>query len=280
MIKFVVPKRFKKIKRTYIPIDADKKKIKVWFRFFSIKVIRIIFILFALVYWSFLLLRSSIFNHQYTIKRILYDSWNLAWYNGPYLYKRINTQVKGENYYVVKMYASRILKYVQAQYPMVTKLDIEYKSSNTVLVTLMFSPIDMVIRNQNLRFALIGNAFLPIYSWNKISNGIRVLDLPMYLSGVTSLSGIFYRQPANELVQQMDLIYQEFPGLQKIEYLPWGERSVIYLDKKLIYINNLWDIPGQIRNYEFLKKYYKDFAKLQEIDLGSLEKNKVIVKKL
>lgn len=279
MIKFVVPRPVKKIHRHYTPIDSDKKKIKVWYRFFSIKVIRIIFIAFALVYWWFLLLKNTIFAHQYVIKRVLYDSWDIARYDDPYMYKLINTRIKGENYYVVKMYKTRVLDDVQSKYPIISDLGVDYRSSNTVFVKLTFRPLDMVIRNQDLRYGLIGNTLLPIYSWNKIANGINILDLPEYLSGMTAMSWLFYRQSATELVQQTELLYQWFPGLHHIEYLPWGERSIVYLDGKELYINNLWDIPNQIRNYQLLKKYYKDYNSLSEIDLGSLEKDKVIVRK-
>ncbi|MCX6825068.1 MAG: hypothetical protein NTY80_02475 [candidate division SR1 bacterium] len=279
MIKFVVPRPVKKIQRTYTPIDSGKKKIKVGFRFFSVKIIRLIFIMFALIYGGFFLLKSSIFNHQYTIKRVLYDSGDVAWYDEPYLYRRINTRVKGENYYAVKIYKSRIVNDIRLLYPMVSDIGVQYVSSNTVAIKLTFRPIDMVIKNQEVRFALIGNSILQIYSGNKISNGIKVLDLPPYLSGMNTLSGLFYRQSASGLVQQIELLYQGFPGLDHIEYLPGGERSIVFLNGKQFYINNGGDIGNQIRNYQLLKKYYKDYSKLQEIDLGSLEINKVIVRK-
>ena len=51
------------------------------------------------------------------------------------------------------------------------------------------------------------------------------------------------------------------------------------MDGKKLYINNLGDIQNQIRNYQLLKKYYKDYTKLAEVDLGSLENDKVIVSK-
>jgi hypothetical protein len=41
----------------------------------------------------------------------------------------------------------------------------------------------------------------------------------------------------------------------------------VYLDGKKFYISNLGDIPNQIRNYQLLKKYYKDYAQLVDIDL-------------
>lgn len=280
MIKFVVPRKVKKIHRTYTPIDSDKKKkIKVWFHFFSIKIIWIIFIIFAIIYWWFLLLKSSIFNHQYTIKRVLYDSGDIARYDEPYMYRHITNWIRGENFYVMRIYKSRVLKDIQSQYPMITDIGIDYRSSNTVFVKLAFRPIDMIIRNQDIRFALVGSTILPIYSWNKISNGIKILDLPPYLSGMNTLSGLFYRQPATGLVQQIEMLYQWFPGLHHVEYLPWGERSIVYLEGKKFYINNLGDIPNQIRNYQLLKKYYKEYNQLEDIDLWSLEKDKVIVRK-
>lgn len=279
MIKFVVSKPVKKIQRQYTPIDKDNKKRRVWGRFFSIKIIWAIFIIFALIYGGFLLLKNSIFDHQYTIKRVQYDSWDIAWYDDPYLYKQIKNWISGENYYVVNRYKNRVLTDIQSKYPMVTDITIVYRSSNTVFVKLTFRPIDLVIRNQEKTFALIGSTILSLTSGNKIANGVNILDLPVYLSGMNQLSGLFYRQPATGLIQQVDMIYQWFSGLHHIEYLPGGERSIVYLEGKKFYINNSSDIPNQIRNYQLLKKYYKDFKSLQDVDLWSLEKDKIIVRK-
>lgn len=280
MIKFVVPRPVKKIQRAYTPIDSDKKKkTKIWNHFFSIKIIWIAFILFALVYWGFLLLKNSLFDHQYVIKRVMYDSWDIARYDNPYLYKRINTRIKGENYYVANFYKSRVLEDIQALYPIITDMTILYRSSNTVSIKLTFRPLDLIIRNQETLFGLVGSTLLPLYSWNSIANGTKILDLPPYLSGMNILSGLFYRQSATWLIQQTELLYQWFPGLHHIEYLPWWERSIIFLDGKRFYVSNQGDIPNQIRNYELLKKYYKDYNSLEDIDLWSLEKDKVIVRK-
>ncbi|MEI7919054.1 MAG: hypothetical protein WCH65_02305 [bacterium] len=106
------------------------------------------------------------------------------------------------------MYISRVLADVQSAYPMVSDITIEYMSPNTVRAKLSFIPIDMIIRNQNMRYGLIGTKILPIYSGNKIAQGIRVLDLPSYMSGIQSLSGLFYRQSATGLIQQIDVLYQ------------------------------------------------------------------------
>ncbi len=273
-----MPKPVKKIKRTYTPIESDRKKKKIWFHFFSIKIIRVIFIVFALIYWSFLLLKHTIFDHQYTIKRVLYDSGDIERYDEPYMYKRIKNWMLDENYHVVKRYRQRIISDIMLHYPMVTDVGIDYRSNNTVFVKLTFRPINMVIRNQEFRRALVGDVLLPLYSGNNIANGVKILDMPEYFSGMNAMTGLFFRIPAQELTQQIELLYQWFPNLHHIEYLPGGERSIVFLNGRKYYINNLWDIPNQIRNYELLKKYYKDFEHLYEIDLGSLGKDKVIVR--
>lgn len=107
----------------------------------------------------------------------------------------------------------------------------------------------------------------------------KVLHLPPYLSGSAAMTGFFFRQPYSDIAQQLDLIYEGFPGLHHVEYLPGGERSIVFINGQEIYLNNLVDIPSQIKNYTLLKKYYNGFAQLKEIDLGSIELDKIIVKK-
>jgi len=89
-----------------------------------------------------------------------------------------------------------VLSDIQSTYPMVSDIGIDYRSSNTVFVKLTFYPLDLIVRNQDMKYGLIRTTLLPLYSGNKIANGIKILDLPEYLSGVQSLSGLFYRQAA------------------------------------------------------------------------------------
>ena len=93
------------------------------------------------------------------------------------------------------------------------------------------------------------------------------------------MTGLFFRQSSDSLIQQLSLIAQGFPKLTRIEYLPGGERTAVYLTNQVIYINNLMDVAQQIQNYMLLQKYYPSFAQLKEVDLGSLEKDKIIVRK-
>ncbi|MEI6774638.1 MAG: hypothetical protein WCL18_07850 [bacterium] len=65
---------------------------------------------------------------------------------------------------MANFYKSRVLTDIQSTYPMVSAIMIDYRSSNTVGIKLTFTPIDMVIRNQTVRSALVGSTLLPLYS--------------------------------------------------------------------------------------------------------------------
>ena len=123
------------------------------------------------------------------------------------MYKLINNWIKNENYHVVKRYKQKILDDVIIKYPMVTDLGIDYRGTNTVFIKLTFRPLDLIIRNQDQKFAIVGETILPLYSGNNIANGIQILDLPEYLSGLKYISGLFFKIPAHELVQQVSMLY-------------------------------------------------------------------------
>jgi len=149
-----------------------------------------------------------------------------------------------------------------------------------VHVTVTFFPPEMIIKNQSVLFGVYKNYTFRIYSGNTIGSGQEMLYLPQYASGLTTIAGLFYKQSAKELQEQMALIYAAFPKSKFVAYLPGAERTVIMTaDSKKVYLNNLADLPQQIKNFELLRRYYADYAKLAEIDLGSLEKDKIIVKK-
>ncbi|MFA7717480.1 MAG: hypothetical protein WC875_02095 [Candidatus Absconditabacterales bacterium] len=282
MIKFVIPRPVKKIHRSRMTIDTEKKISRKVLsrRRVPLKTIWIIFIVFVLIYGGFLLLKNTLFAKQYTIDTINYDSGDIQIYDDPYLYKAVTAQIKQENYNVVRFNKNTILATLQGSFPFLKDMTITFINANTVKVDLIFQEPQLIIRNADQKYGVFRGHIFPIYSGNTMGAGVRILDLPDYLSGMNAMIGFFYRQSAEDIIQQTDLIYEAFSGqIQHIEYLPGGERTIVYLKDKKIYINNLADVAQQIRSYQLLKKYYSDYASLKEIDLGSLEMDKVIVKK-
>lgn len=246
----------------------------------NMKFIWTVFIVFFLIYGCIFLFKRTLFVPEYVIQKVQYDSWSLQQFDDPFLYKAISKYLKGENYHVARWSKWFILDGVKASFPIVSDLTIEYVSSNTVRVVVTFLPPDMVIKNQGVLFGVYKNYTFRIYSGNTIWSGQEMLYLPMYASWLTTIAWLFYKQTAKELQEQMTTIYAAFPKAKFVAYLPGAERTVIMTaDSKKLFLNNLIDIPQQIKSFELLRKYYAEYAKLTEIDLGSLEKDKVIVKK-
>ncbi len=248
-------------------------------RWIPIKFVWIFFILFALVYWAFLLLKNSLFASEYRITSVDYSLSSVEQYDNPYVYKKISTLMKGENYYVISSRKSSILDEVQAEFPFVNDIFIYYKSANKIFVKLLFEQPQMIMRSDWLRFGVYDGSLFQIYSWNKIWSWAIGMDVLSFASWLQMLTGIFYKQSADDLLQKLVLLKEWFPTIQSFSYLPWWQRIFVHLPNRVVYINSMIDIAQQIKNYQLLKRFYPDFATLKEVDLGSLESDKVIVKK-
>jgi hypothetical protein len=83
---------------------------------------------------------------------VIYDSGDIQRYDEPYMYKLITKRIIDENYHVAKRYIKRVVDDVTSQYPMVTDVAIDYRSTNTVFIKLTFRPIDLIINNQEIMF--------------------------------------------------------------------------------------------------------------------------------
>ena len=250
------------------------------------KFIWTVVIVFALLYGIIFLFKHTLFVPAYIISTIQYDSGSVQQLDDPYLYRAISTQLRGENQYVLKRNKKSILANIQKKFPIVSDLIMTYVARNTLSVEVSFSPPDMMIKNQGLTFGVYEDYIFPIYSGNLIWSqgtgqaGQTILHLPLYASGLTNIDGLFYKQSAKQIKQQIEIIAPAFPTAKMIAYLPGGERTVVIIpDGKRIFINNLSDIASQIKSFELLKKYYPEYNSLREIDLGSLEQDKVIVKR-
>ena len=113
-------------------------------------------------------------------------------------------------------------------------------------------------------------------SWSVVS-GIK---LPPKSSLTGSLTGLFYQEPFDHFMSNLQTIYEAFPNAKYFKYLVGGQRIVVWLpNDRTVYINLRVDLSLQLQNYLYLKQYYAEFSKLKEIDLGSIEMDKVIVRK-
>jgi hypothetical protein len=79
---------------------------------------------------------------------------------------------------------------------------------------------------------------------------------------------LFYEEPFDHFVDTLQTIYAAFPEAKYYIYLVGGQRIIVGLSNgREVYINLLVDLVQQLQNYQYLKQYYSDFAKLKLIDL-------------
>ena len=245
---------------------------------------------------------------EYTITKVDYALANVQVYDDPYLYKYITTLIKWENYRVVQRNQSTLLQEIQSSYPFVQTLSIVYKWPNRVFVRVNFDEPRLVVFQWNLRYAVYDHRFFQLFSGNRLWSGaLRVELFPglhsfsaesivsgavisgAVVTGVSvpvqspvpwSLTGLFFQEPFDHFLSNLQTIYDAFPNAKYYQYLVGGQRIVVWLpNDRQVYINLPVDISLQLQNYQYLKQYYSDFSKLKEIDLWSIEMDKVIVRK-
>jgi len=259
----------------------SKKKPKINTKFLMLIIwISILLMLFG--YGTIFVLKRTIFAEKYVIKNVTYAEDSVKLYDEPYLYKAVSDQLKWHNYYMQKfLKKNKITRAIHNKYPMVSKVEFSYTVPNEIIVQVSFFEPDVLIMYKKRRFALQWNFYYEIFSGSMLWNsGVEELWLPMYLPEINNLNWIFYDIEPKDLTQWLTVLLQKFTYAEKIVYLPASQRIIVLLPEwKKIYINCIRSAETQFDSYDKLKKYYKWFSELYEIDLGSLERDKVIVKK-
>jgi len=277
MIRLVQRKKWNIIKNRRIKLPRINMFIK-----FNPKVIKIlliitffVFLIFALIY----IFKKTVFLPENIIQIVNYNQSSINQYDEPYLYKKVSTLIKWQNYYRTKYFNQwKILDQVFKEFPIINDFEINYVKNNVVNVKIFFNKPDLVIKNQDLSFWIYRWYTFQIYSGNTIWSWAQKIYLPGYLSWVNSIDWIFFDITFDDFINKMYSILKNFPENKRVIYLPWWERTIVEMDEsRRIYINNAKDLDLQFKNYALLKKYYSNFANLKEVDLWSLETDKIIV---
>lgn len=279
MIKFVKNKPLKKINRHAVSESAPKINI-FSMKKFPAKLIWISISLLICIYAIILIFKRTAFSQEYTIKTIKYSTSDMQTFSNTWLYNQISSLLKKENYYISRLTRSSVLDEVKKNYPSVSNIELSMLWDSTIYVDLDFQEPDLILRIQNKKFWLYGSNIIELSSGSKLSAWKKTLFLPDYLSWAKALSWLFYRVSSSKLIEQVNTVAALLPNLEQITYLPWWEKTVVYMPKwQMLYFNNMVDIVEQVKYYNLLKSYYADFNKIKEIDLWSSGKDKVIVKK-
>jgi hypothetical protein len=109
-----------------------------------------------------------------------------------------------------------------------------------------------------------------------------VIDTPQYLTGTTSLSGFFFDISIKNFTNLIAIMQTELPTMNRFVYLAGSTRLAIFTENEQVIYFNFRDpenLQEQFEKYHTLQEHYEKFQNIASIDLGSLDKNKVIIRK-
>ncbi len=267
-------KTFKSIKKRHTTVKKNINFKKIFFVFW------IIIWLILFFYWIFFVLKSTILQEKYYIHKVKVDIESIKKYDDSYLYDKIRKKIIWKNYYVIKYkHKKNIEKNIKKNYPIVKNIDFFMSTGNTLLTTVNFYDIDLIIKTKKNKFWLFWDFWFKIYTWNTIGSWCFQVDLPIYVWNINWLTGLFIETPANNFIEYTNQIKNLFSDeLKRLIYFPWAKRFLVETtDKKNIFFNTEKNINNQFKNLHNLKKFYEKYNKIHEIDLWSLNDNKIIV---
>lgn len=243
----------------------------IWFAMF--------FLIF--VYGTILVLKKTIFSPKYIIKDVQYAQQSIDKIDDPYLYNTISSELENKNFYMYKFFhQNKLIKLVHSQFPLVKDIKIHYQGYNEVAVEVDFFDPQILFIYWQQRFWLYNDYVFNLYTWNTLGSESYKVKLPEYIGQIENLDWMFFELDATTFTSQIAMIYEYFPKLQDLLYLPGAQRTKVYFKNWLIvYFNNFKSIEEQLIHFEQLYKYYEDFEKISIIDLGSLSDDNVIIKK-
>jgi len=242
----------------------------------------ILFFLLVIVFVLRYIFYSTLLSPDYTIKVVRYDSGSVSLFDEPLLYSSITKYLQGKNYYIIKLFGQgRLFSEIQNQFPMLSSLDLFFLEKNIAAVSLQFNDPLMILVAWESKFAVYDQfTIVPLYTQNRLWQDVFHVQLADYIDDVETLDGFFFRISPFELYNQFVLLDQYFMKPYQLLYFPGWEKTLITAaDGKMLYINNMWSIETQLIKLDLLKRYYDDFDRLWQFDLGSLDENTVIVRK-
>ncbi len=283
MVQFAVQRKFtrqKSISPSLWSSTEIGKKAWSYIRKIPVLYFWIFFGVLVFFYGWFLLLKYTIFVPEYRIAKIDYALSSVETYDDPYLYKKISSLLLWENLYLISRNSHKIIETVKSEYPFIDDVVITYKAPYTLFVKVLFSQPELILKYEEKKFWIYKWYLFELFSGNSLGqSGVIGLEVLSFTSW-WALTWFFFLQSSDELLDDIHLIKEWFPEIQGLSYIPGGHRMIVSLgNNKKVYINNAIPIQPQIINYQLLKRYYSDFNLLKEIDLGSLESDKVIVRK-
>lgn len=270
------PKRKSFPKKKYRnPLRTQQDRLRSFLKELSLVVI----VLLAIVFLVVLTLQKTVFSYENTIQTVSFTDESIQRYNDPYVYKALQDALEWMNYYYYRFLGKGFaLDEVQHQFPFVQDIEIVYMNAGFMKLHVSYEEPHMVIENTPYRWGIYGDIWYPLFSWNTLWSWQRVLYFPQYLTGTSTLSGLFFPLSASRITQHFHAIRDNVPDVEKVVYLAWGEKMAVLLAwGKRVFVNNRKDIYPQLIKLSVFQSHFKAmstglmYENIGQIDVGSLD---------
>lgn len=254
---------FQTPKKTQKKSKKNRKKIGFFF-------LRLV-ILWSVSLWIYLVIKNIIFRPENTIHEVIISEKTQNHYHNPLLKKIIEKNLIKKNSIIVRWFWKNELKQtLKEQFPFIQKITISSKDSSSVMIDIDFQEPEIIFLQKDKKLASVNWKIFSISSGDARWIDIIKIHLPDYWNP-TNLSGIFYKINHQTLLQQISLIQEKISGIMQIIYIPGGSKIIVKTKDMSIYFDNSKSLEEQIDKLLLLQQNYRDFWKIKEIDLSSLD---------
>jgi len=211
---------------------------------------------------------------RFSIQQIIIQEENSRLQDSSSIKKELQIALYKKNYLQTKLSRSSSIKKIEKTYPLIKKIIIDDFEQGKVQAKVEYhNPLLIIqVRDKSYTTASYNNKVFIAKEWYKRTttgdNKIYHLSLPAYIQD-SNLTGIFHDISEITLYNVLKKIETTIT-IQDIIYHIGGWKLRIK-DKtgKIIFLDLKPSIEDQITKYNTIKKHFKDFDKIQEIDLGS-----------
>ncbi|MDD4714336.1 MAG: hypothetical protein PHT72_02560 [Candidatus Absconditabacteria bacterium] len=257
-----------------ISLSAKTKKI----------ITRVTMIIIFCVFIFVFIIRGFFFRAEYTIEKIKFSQGTIDYYEDIELFNALTTQVKNQNYFMLNRFKKHdILHSIQATHPFVTDINFQLETGNTLGINVLYKEPALKIKYREKEYGVRNDTTIfELQSGGALGLAAPVIDTPQYASGAVSLESFFFQFSFKNFTLLLPKVYEAIPNIRRFVYLVGSRRVALFTtDEKVIYLNlqDIKTLETQFEKYHKLQKYYPDFDRIASIDLGSLDENRVIIRK-
>lgn len=230
-----------------------------------------IMVIIGIWLWWILVWQKVLYNDTYYIQDVLFTKQSLSLYNDVNLYADIAELYSGNYYHTLHRWKrNSMLDTIQSHYSFIDTIVLQEFTANTLLLDIKFRVPLVRLRHNNSLYAVYDEEILPLFSWERLADNTPLILLPLYLSGTAeSLSWILYQLNPHKLLSDY-LLLQTAPVQWSLTYVPWWEKYIFRNDRLRVYFNAKKEISWQLLQLLLLYKYYPDFDRIRQIDIGSI----------